>query len=690
MDGVNEAGLQCIAEFVGSLVEEVDGISSANEDRARRVFREIFSSGFQTTLKLSTDYDPNSKVPLSFSRALERNISKFPTQEQHLCRTVYGIEAPDAKANAFVETNASDSAIISRDVGWIRRLLQRNALQAEDAIKIRNKLLDPLFSEGFSQIPSDFRTTFLRELRTNLVKFAPDDQRAICQHVEGLDLEIIKLLDILGSELSKWLEFAKKQNWPPHAMPRLISLLKSILAVPFGVAFKNMPTTSAAIATKESFLLVMAICLTHASRRFENAEVVHLIEELRHQFFYVQSHGDLMESWLKNRIKVVNEEFLLSATKMTANAKNHAALLARLQLVLTPGKWTSLEEWAVEQELVTLFGSGTTPQHAVIPQTLAKALSLLGVPHNVHIFDTIARIPTTRDEKRQEPRGPDERFKRCLEAYPTQLPFILSPYGAHKFGNLDITLQELPDGGLQVAFGDEHGRWRELDADHFIQEYGPRQAPTASYEAVHGRPPPLNYLSQAYTLHQSQPFITTTHHQPTSPAPPWHQYYNGTAPNAPIPQYHTPSLPVHTAQPVEHHHHGAPPAHHITSPVGHFPATTQPPVVRPSFDAFNASMRPEMAPPPHMLPHAEASATTPPTAMISARPKGTAPPPRGLAPPPPLLQPPRPPPQLPPQLPLRPPLQPSQRPPPLPPQQSTQEPLQQSPMAKFGIDDDEI
>jgi len=485
MDGVNEAGLECIAEFVNSLVDEIDGIESADEDRARRVFREIFSSGFQTTLKLTKDYDPSSKIPSKFSRTLERNVSKFPSQEQELCRAVYGIEAPAEKAIAFVETKGSESAIISRNLGWIRRLIERPTLPQEDAAKIRDKLLNPFFVDGFSQIDGDYRTNFLRELRTNLSKFSPEDQRAISLGVDGLDHEIISLLDMSGNELSKWLEFVKKQNWPANSMTQLIPLLKSILSLPFGTAFKNMPTTKTGITKKESFLLIMAICLTEAARRFNTVEVVQNIKDLRHHFFFVEAHGDLMESWLKNRIKVVNEEFLQSATKVTSDTKNHSALLARLQLVLRPGKWTSLEEWAVEQELVTLFGSRTTPQHAVTPQTLARALTLLGTPENIHIYETIARIPTTRDEKRPEPRSPDERFKRCLEAYPEQLPFNLSPYGAHKFGNLDITLQEHPDGRLQVAFGDEHGQWREMGADDFIQEYGPKQAPNATTDALH-------------------------------------------------------------------------------------------------------------------------------------------------------------------------------------------------------------
>merc|ERR1719449_417477 len=83
-------------------------------------------------------------------------------------------------------------------------------------------------------------------------------------------------------------------------MTQLIPLLKSILSLPFGTAFKNMPTTKTGITKKESFLLIMAICLTEAARRFNTVEVVQNIKDLRHHFFFVEAHGDLMESWLKN------------------------------------------------------------------------------------------------------------------------------------------------------------------------------------------------------------------------------------------------------------------------------------------------------------------------------------------------------------------------------------------------------
>lgn len=494
MDGLTEGGLQCIAEFVLSLIEEVDSLDGKNEEKCRQVFREIFSVGFQTTLKLTIDYDPSSKLPASFNRALERNVSKFSQQEQDLCKTLYGVEVASAKpANTFVETiNAPDSATVSRDLGWIRRLLVRETIEPNDEKKIRDKLLEPIFSQVFGQIPGDLRTNFLREIRTNLAKFSVENQKAICHGVDKLDLELMKCLDLLGAELSKWLDFSKKENWPPICTSRLSSLLKSILASPFRVAYQNLPPNATSAHCKENFLLILAICLSHASKRFDNDEIANLSKQLRDQFFLVNIHGDLMDKWLKTRIEVANEEFLKSAHKVSANPDNHSTFLARLQLVLQPGKWTSIEDWTLERELVTLFGEpGVTVQHAVTPHSLAKALSILGVPDNIHVFETIARIPTTREEKRPEARSVEEKFKRVLEAYPPNLPFFPGPHGAYKFGRLDIILQALQGGKLRVSFGDINGEWKEMDADKFIQEYGPREAPGAAYTALHGQPPPL-------------------------------------------------------------------------------------------------------------------------------------------------------------------------------------------------------
>jgi len=494
MDGLTEGGLQCIAEFVLSLIEEVDALDAKNEEKCRKIFREIFSVGFQTTLKLTFDYDPSSKLPASFNRALERNVSKFSQPEQDLCKTLYGVEVACAKpANTFVETTrAPDSAMVSRDLGWIRRLLGREKLETDDEKKIRKKLLDPVFSQGLIQVSGDLRTNFLRELRTNLAKFSADNQKAICHGVDKLDQELMKCLDQLGTELSKWLDFAKKENWPPICVSRLAKLLKSILDSPFRVAYQNLPPHADSAHCKENFLLILAICLSHASKKFDNEEVRNLSKQLRDQFFLVNIHGDLMDKWLKTRIDVANEEFLKSAHKVSSKPDSHSTFLARLQLVLPPGKWTSLEDWTLERELVTLFGEpGVTVQHAVSPQSLAKAVTILGVPENIHVFDTIARMPTTREEKRAEARNLEEKFRRILESYPPKLPFYPGPHGAYKFGRLDIILQAVDNGKLRVSFGDINGEWKEMDADQFIQEYGPREAPGAAYTALHGQPPPL-------------------------------------------------------------------------------------------------------------------------------------------------------------------------------------------------------
>merc|ERR1740138_1818940 len=102
-----------------------------------------------------------------------------------------------------------------------------------------------------------------------------------------------------------------------------------------------------------------------------------------------------MEEWLNGRIKQLNDEFEHGATAVLST--NVSGVTQRCRRKFGAGRWLSLTEDKLMDDLHILFADKSFPKHVVTTSTLAKVLRKVGSygGGDFHIYGDIARLPPT-------------------------------------------------------------------------------------------------------------------------------------------------------------------------------------------------------------------------------------------------------------------------------------------------------
>eukprot|EP00747_Dinoflagellata_sp_TGD_P014589 gnl/TRDRNA2_/TRDRNA2_123554_c1_seq1.p1 gnl/TRDRNA2_/TRDRNA2_123554_c1~~gnl/TRDRNA2_/TRDRNA2_123554_c1_seq1.p1 ORF type:complete len:353 (-),score=50.02 gnl/TRDRNA2_/TRDRNA2_123554_c1_seq1:73-1131(-) len=192
-----------------------------------------------------------------------------------------------------------------------------------------------------------------------------------------------------------------------------------------------------------------------------------------------------MEDWLNNRLKQFNEEFVQRAAAVVGTGD--PALASRLKRTFRPGRWVSLRDAQLEEDLRALFLDDTFPRHMITPVAISRVLhkvSSLGIG-DFHIYADIARLPpTSRPPLRALPVDELEaalvEVLHRLPEFPT-LRRVRS--GVYLFGGTEVELF-LRGNELISRSARAGGQSQEMPAEDFFARVGPEEFPLAASMAV--------------------------------------------------------------------------------------------------------------------------------------------------------------------------------------------------------------
>eukprot|EP00811_Abedinium_folium_P033833 NODE_6768_length_1640_cov_8.166557.p1 GENE.NODE_6768_length_1640_cov_8.166557~~NODE_6768_length_1640_cov_8.166557.p1 ORF type:complete len:494 (+),score=104.55 NODE_6768_length_1640_cov_8.166557:96-1484(+) len=232
-----------------------------------------------------------------------------------------------------------------------------------------------------------------------------------------------------------------------------------------------------------------------AERGFaETAEIGEQVAQLRRKFFYVDGYGELMEDWLQNRIRQFNEDFLQRAA--AGMGLNLSAVSGRLRRTFRPGRWLSLTEQSVEDDLFALFLDESFPRHVLTTETIGKVLLKVSTFGGLdfHVYGNIARLAappgSSPPSHGSGPPPPAGTVEAAVQATLQRLPPFaalrrLRP-GVYLFGRVEVEFR-LHGNELAAAFvrpGAAPPRLEELPAVRFFEEVGLLEFPLAARLAV--------------------------------------------------------------------------------------------------------------------------------------------------------------------------------------------------------------
>lgn len=531
--------IRSISDFTDSLVRE---LSAAEGTAAKALMRELLADGLRRALDLS-----GAEPKRRFLEALSANIHKFPLQEQQSLARVHPVEISSEYRNlqSFVEDPAPEDEPSATLAGAgagaagastgaagtpapaagaattappaeapqpvapppgcpamaeLRRRLAALPLRpgaAAEELSARILQDEEAARAGMGADPRA-RRAFFGELRLNLFKFPERKQRELVEHFQELRVEVARLVATMTLEISRWLDeekVAEQRGSMVALLSKLGALFQAVLSAPFSATFKHLG--SAEKKGKEAFLLTIALCLrTCQERRFtETKEIGDQAGQLRRQFFYVEGYGELMEDWLQNRIRQFNEEeFPQRVTAVLSTSMS--SVVARLQRTLRPGRWLSLTDVQLEEDIFALFLDDTFPRHVLTAVSIAGMLRKV-VAHGgaeFHVYGGIVRWPPPRQAPGAAlPQDPIEAaLLEVLHRFPPFPPLKRSGPGTFIFGRVEVEFF-LREGELvsRVARADG-GPPQEAAASDFFARHGPKEFPDAAAAALQ----PLGQLPQ--------------------------------------------------------------------------------------------------------------------------------------------------------------------------------------------------
>eukprot|EP00927_Polykrikos_kofoidii_P070675 TRINITY_DN67087_c0_g1_i1.p1 TRINITY_DN67087_c0_g1~~TRINITY_DN67087_c0_g1_i1.p1 ORF type:complete len:784 (-),score=149.98 TRINITY_DN67087_c0_g1_i1:78-2429(-) len=563
--------IRSVCEFTDSLVRE---LQTAEGTPDKSILRELLAKSLRRALEIA-GLEPRKR----FLDALTANIHKFPLQEQQSLARVYPVEISSEYRNlqSFVQedeslpgsvgataavsgpaSGASGPAVVSQPhhkthgvdaaaasssccpgapniVEEVRRRFSAlTARQGPSTDEVQKKLLSEDFGTALKTAEPKARASFFSDLRLNLFKFGDDAQREFVERFPELHAEVARLIDSMTQEISRWLDeerIASQRGSTMAVLEKLRALFQAILSAPFLSAFKHL--SSAEKRGKEAFLLKVALCLRACDGKSFSGDLEDCAARLRKQFFYVEGYGELMEEWLQSRIKQFNDEFVQKVVAATGDASNLPSVLSRLRRTFRPGRWLSLSDPQLEDDLYALFLHESFPRHiltkASIIRMLRRVSSCGGT--DVHIYGTIARFPSQKLIPASAPPhdAVEASLLEVLQRFPPFPSLKRLRPGVYRFGSLEVqfvirstTLHaQAHRGGVALE---------EVLAEELFSHHGPQEFPLAAESA----------LQSSSQLPHGTPTTSIEANLPALPAPPV---------QSSMPSSVSPQLPQHQLTP---------------------------------------------------------------------------------------------------------------------------------------------
>jgi len=524
--------VRSVNEFTDSLVRE---LSAAEGTPGKVLMTELLHASLRRALDIG-GAEPKQR----FLEALAGNIHKFHLQEQQSLARVFPVEISSEYSNlasfvgdsggpedslpptavvaapgAATRTAASPgggspgalgtqpASVLPMDgdgpLAELRRRLatlpSRPGAAAEELLE---KLMDDKTSNEVEGADARSRQAFFADLRLSLFKLSESAQKDLVERFQELRIEVARLVDSMTQEISRWLdeEQASRRSGgiATPLFPKLKQLFQAVLSAPFLTTFKHLG--SAEKRGKESFLLKLALCLRVVAERaageMGGESVLGQAAQLRKRFFHVEGYGELMEDWLQNRVKQSNEEFANRVGIVLGSSPQ--AVLARLRRTFRPGRWLSLDDPQVEEDLFALFLDDAFPRHVLTNEAIAKVLQRVssygGATCDFQIYGSIARLPPAAGSVGRAPPPQD-----AVEAALLQILQRLPPFpalrrvrsGRYLFGRLEVEF--LLRGSTLLAKvvtpSPTEGKLAEqTTAEEFFASQGPEEFPNAAAMAV--------------------------------------------------------------------------------------------------------------------------------------------------------------------------------------------------------------
>jgi len=602
--------VRSINEFTDSLGRE---LSAAEGTPGKTLMRELLAGGLRRALDLGGP-EPKRR----FLETLAGNIHKFPLQEQQSLSRVYPVEISSEYRNlaSFVEdagapedelpqsTSApgiGDAATLdvrsaassSLPEGPLQDLKRRlSALPQRPggvAYELAARLMDEETAAALKATDAKRRTAFFGEVRLSLFKFPDALQKDLVDKFDELRVEVARLVESMTQEISRWLDEERSVtrlggNVAP-LLPKVKALFQAVLSSPFLTTFKHLGANEK--RGKENFLLKLALCLRAAARNavpeIGNEALLGQASQLRKQFFFVEGYGELMEDWLQNRVKQFNETFASRADAVLST--NAQPVLSRLRRTFRPGRWLTLADPQVEEDLFALFLDASFPRHVLTHEAIAKVLQQIasygGQACDFHVYGSIARLPPAPGAFPQRARPQDAVEASLVQALERLPPFPPLRRGAlpgrYHFGRLEVefVLRSNTLFALKPPAPGDPGAPLEIPAEDFFAEKGPEEYPTVATTAVQVSQQSPNGLASTAIEDGHAPLV-----DPRLGAPPLRPPMASTAPGgglgmAPLPLPPLPALP--TAPPAPGTNMGLTQIARGPARYQPYPAQTQPP-----------------------------------------------------------------------------------------------------------------
>jgi len=499
----DEQQVRLVREFTDSLLQTLTGVEGTP---GKALMRELVAPGLARALDLS-----GAESKRRFLDTLSGNIHKFPLQEQVSLARAHAVEisseyrnlasfvddaglAKDGAAQAGSQRDVAGAPDVedSGPLGELRRRLaalpQRPSAAAADELLVRLK--DEETTHALEAAAVKHRQAFYSDLRLGLVKLPEVAQRELCEHFADLRAEVARLVESMTQEVSRWLEekrqAERRGGGVSSLLPKLKTLFQATLSETFLTTFKCLGSVGK--RGKEAFLLKLALCLravADAAPTEPGAEgVVAQAAQLRKHFFHVEGYGELMKDWLQSRLKQFNDEFTNRVASVLAS--NPQPMLARLRRTFRPGRWLSLSDAQVEDDIFAVILDDSFPRHVLSSESVAGMLrsvsSYAGAACDFQIYNGIARLPPTPGSVRSAPPrdGVEAALMQVLQRLPPFPALRRLRPGAFLFGRLEVEF--VPQGSDLVAR--IQGGYEEMPAEEFFSRHGPEQFPAVAALAV--------------------------------------------------------------------------------------------------------------------------------------------------------------------------------------------------------------
>lgn len=512
--------LRSISDFTDSLVRELQNVKGSKPSKA--LMRELLSPGVQRTLNIGP-----AEGKKRFIDALHGQIHKFILQDQQSLAKVFPVEISDDYSflsafggygnEADAKDDDDDEVLIVAEkpptappqalvvvapvlsVGCPvshatledlrRRLAALPVVVGPHADDLLRRLLDEDLQRAVRDSDEKNRAAFFGDLRLNLFKLSEPAQRTLLERFAGLKADVVRLVESMTQEVSKWLDEEKVASQRGNVTPlltKLKSLFKATLSVPFLATFKHLDVNEK--KGKEAFLLKVALCLrTCKEKHFaELPELCEQVTELRKQFFYVEGYGELMEDWLNSRITQFNEDFEQRASSVLVT--NLSGVMARLRRTFKLGQWISILEGKFIDDMYQLFLDSAFPKHVLTSRALVKVLKKIASSSgcDFHIYGDIARLPPAA------PSYHGASAQDAIDAHVIEVLQRVPPFpalrkvgsGLYQFGRVQVEFALLGNGNLVARTTNNEGGLSELSAEGFFGKRGPEEFPSAAVMAV--------------------------------------------------------------------------------------------------------------------------------------------------------------------------------------------------------------